>query len=43
MNRLNPRAVGLWIFGACIGYLIGDTTGAVAGLAAAVGLTLIVG
>lgn len=41
MNRMNPRAIGLWIFGACIGYLIGDTTGAVAGLAVAVGITLI--
>lgn len=42
MNRLNPRAIALWIFGAAIGYLIGDTTGAVAGLAVAVFVTMIV-
>lgn len=39
--RMNPIVLTIWVFGACVGYLIGgDLTGAIAGLTVGLGITL---
>lgn len=40
MKDFNPDALVAWIFCICCGYLIGGSTGAVAGLALITGLQL---
>jgi hypothetical protein len=39
MDRLNPVALGLWFFGASLGYAIADGHGLAIGLAIASGVT----
>lgn len=42
MNRWNKAAIIMWVFAACIGYLIGgDIKGAVFGLSVGLGISLI--
>lgn len=39
--RLNPTAVIMWVFCGLIGWLVGDTTGAVVGVAAGLALSML--
>lgn len=41
MNRVNPSAIAFWVMAGCIGYLIGDTNGAVIGVLIGTSVSLI--
>lgn len=41
--QLNPLAITVWLFGACIGFLVSQTlVGAVTGLAICLGISLLI-
>jgi hypothetical protein len=42
MGTLNPNALAAWIFGASLGYCLGDAHGCAMGLAITSGLTFVV-
>ncbi len=39
--KMNPLAIGLWLFLGCIGWLIGNATGAVVGVAVGLAISFI--
>lgn len=39
---MNPSAIAFWVFCGCVGWLIAGTTGAVAGVAIASGMSFVV-
>lgn len=43
MKRINPHAIAVWVCMTAGGFLLGDLTGAVAGLAVAAGLSVLAG